>query len=795
MSDGAESFGRRAAGAESASELLKLEQREGMGERFESLDALAGDFVVRSVRGEQPIAATEHENLHGRGRKATLQWNGASAETRSFLDSAFSVEGQQSRGAWSLPDEATLKTGLIRSIPLMRADDMFANNAIFEDRCKVEFASSPEAVLVWSVAEPFFEDIFTPFRLRGEQEGKNSKPREKQIEEWRSIREQFEALGIDASEQLLYMGYGGGWSRIRAEEKRAAKRALAETIYEQVDAATWKRYRALQTLTILQRYYARSNSEGQALRKRVLTRNLERRLSGIFAGDWLSLLDYLGEAPHPEEQITTALPESKLYLGKTQKAQELASKHGLSEEQINLMLASLYDEGDGSSPVETRIEVLKDYWLSFDEAHARQESGMVPLWGLAGESRRFILWREGPYHPALYEHFLSRNLIERIENCWSGAMFARWPERIATEISPHVLMSETFGPALKFWQGCALTAWFMCEGPYSRTTMSGLEHYHRRELAQMRAANAPVDSEMFKELTEVESRLEARKSDAGLDEAPETLNTRGYSPGLYSRLPVTGFKELRDIVTRYRRAWTEKHLERYLRSVSEDAVKSAAREYYRSMNSRGGKPLTVKQFAKVVHEPVNHWFGGDLGAIYRAFGETVPVRPTRVQVLPEDKERFVTSVYANLGGSRHVVQEYWWGQMQELQVQDQDRSELANLSLNYLQLEEVLDCSPTLKEFGASRFKKFSENILSKDVDLAWDRYEEIVQETLRAPRVVELPKAPTPSSGDRVLPTTDSRSQATTNRRLSDSPLSTQSGEPEDPAPKRSWWKSLLGR
>ena len=35
------------------------------------------------------------------------------------------------------------------------------------------------------------------------------------------------------------------------------------------------------------------------MRRRALTRELEATLSGFFGGDWLALLNYVGEEPHP----------------------------------------------------------------------------------------------------------------------------------------------------------------------------------------------------------------------------------------------------------------------------------------------------------------------------------------------------------------------------------------------------------------------------------------------------------------------------------------------------------------
>jgi len=52
----------------------------------------------------------------------------------------------------------------------------------------------------------------------------------------------------------------------------------------------------------------------------------------------------------------------------------------LSEEQLKLIAASLF--GGETSPAERRLSSLARYWEAFDSIHARQESGMEPLWGL-----------------------------------------------------------------------------------------------------------------------------------------------------------------------------------------------------------------------------------------------------------------------------------------------------------------------------------------------------------------------------------------------------------------------------
>jgi len=219
----------------------------------------------------------------------------------------------------------------------------------------------------------------------------------------------------------------------------------------------------------------------------VLTRELERVLSTYFGGDWLSLLGYLGEAPHPKEHLVTALPESKL------RAWSLGERERESDGENRA-------KGDaGNLSVEQRLEVLRLYWEAFDGLHVGQRSGMVPLWGLVAD-KRFIQVTphdHSPYQERLYEKLLPKSLRNEIERLWGSAMLPRAPGRMVTEPFPHALMAEAFGPALTFWHGCSLTAWFLCEGPYSRTDMGGLEEYHRRELAELAAMGTPVDRGPF----------------------------------------------------------------------------------------------------------------------------------------------------------------------------------------------------------------------------------------------------------------------------------------------------------
>ncbi len=408
----------------------------------------------------------------------------------------------------------------------------------------------------------------------------------------------------------------------------------------------------------------------------------------------------------------------------------------MSEEQLKLIAASLF--GGETSPVERRLSALARYWEAFDSVHARQKSGMEPLWGLVEEYPGFIFRAENdgsPHRKGLYRRALPSDLLDEIDELWGSAMSPREPGRIITEPFPHARLAEIFGPALRFWHGCALTAWFLCEGPYSRTDMAGLEEYHRRDLAELEDLGAPVDRGMFAQLIAAEGRLG--------EPQPTYTETQEFEPNLTIETTMSrgsrreGFELLRDLITKHRRAWAEEYLQEYLRKRAENGVREAARVFHIRSAERGGKSPTPKQFAKTAVVPVNRWFEGDVAALYRAFGERSPVSPIRVRAVPEDVEGFAARVYAALGGVEVIPSPEGFDpaarEKHSREVSDnRNKADLANKALEYLRLEEALGRPPTLKEFGRGKFEYWAaEAGLGTETEVAWARYERIVRDAL----------------------------------------------------------------
>lgn len=727
------SFGRKTLQADSIEAALELERVEGRGKRFEVVDALVGELLIRSLRGECVV-----ELSPGKDQERLPVITGLSADSRTFVDDVFRLDRQQPRGAWFLPTEANLRTGIIHFPAHFRQSTRFASTIAWEEHGKASLEKTADALLVWALLEPLFAALYEPFMIRGRLTGNQS--REEQLKSWNAIDSLYQALGFDVTSELAVMRYGGGWHKLGSQEQAAAKQRLLVALARQGEPAMASRYRAYCLLTFLEHYYKKADAQGRARRKQALTKPFERILCAYFGGDWLAFLDYIGEEPHPDEQIVTALPQTHLHIGGTQRAAEVAQQMGLPAAEVERMMAAYWQQSAGASPVEQRVDVLTRYWNAFDDIHARQATGMPPLWGLVEDHRPFDFYYHDPnlpYQPRLYLQLLPATLLTEIERLWGSMLLPRWPDRIISEPSPHMALAETMGPALTFWHGCALTTWFLCEGPSSRTNMAGLKQYYRREIKALEELGTPLDEHLFEELIKGEEQL---GSPLPLTQNSSTVRGKYGISITFTTSSGTrreGFERLRDIITRYRRSWTEKHLSQYLRLRWETEIREAGHAYNLALSEMGKAP-TAKELAKMAAPAVNHWFGGDLSGLYGALREKSPVQPKRVALLPGDRVAFAFSIFQALGGNPRFRQEHAYKAGQDYQAwrKESDRnaqlSELAGLSFWYVQLEEGLGQPPDLKVFGRSKFAHLC-SVVNDDVDEAWRVYTQAIEAAKRS--------------------------------------------------------------
>jgi len=437
-------FGRKALQIESIEATLDLERVEGRRSRFDVVDVLVGELLVRSLQGERVVEMTP-----GKDQDCSLVINGLHADYRAFVDNTFRLDRQQARGAWFLPTEVSLRPGTINFPANFQRSARFASNLSWEEHCRASLEKTADALLVWAL-EPFFDALFEPFVLRGRLAGNRS--REDQLKSWHAIDSLYQALGFEVSQELAVMRYGGGWHKLRSQEQVAAKQRLLMALARQIEPVMAARYRAHCLRALLEHYYKKADADGRARRKQALTKPLERMISAYFGGDWLAFLEYIGEEPHPDEQIVTALPKTRLHVGGVGRAAEVAAQMGIPAAEVERMMAAYWQQTDGVSPVEQRVDALTHYWRVFDELHARQAVGMPPLWGLVEDHRPFDFYYHDPnlpYQPRLYLQLLPKTMLTEIDRLWGTMVLPRWPDRIISEPSPHMALAETMEPALK----------------------------------------------------------------------------------------------------------------------------------------------------------------------------------------------------------------------------------------------------------------------------------------------------------------------------------------------------------
>jgi hypothetical protein len=704
------------AAAGSPDQLLELEGSAGHGGRFADLDRLAADLVAAALSGSKVADITRSSYGEQDGDLLTLTTVGGPG--RALLDQAFALPAQQARGAWFLPEWASLQAATMNLPAYLRRHPWHAVTLAGEDVARVRLASTPDALAAWALLIPLFDTLLAPVTERA---AGSTLPADEQQATWTAILEGYRRLGIPASPAVSVFAYRGGWSGLDRAGQAHARVALLDAIAGVDLPQAAARFRA-QRVQALAAAVVKKSRHGTPLARQVLTKALQPVLAAYFAGDWLAFLDYLGLPPNPNEEVVTTLPRQKLYVGDSAKAASVAAEHGLALDDVHAMLAAFTGQGDAVSPVERRVDVLGRWWTQFDAVHARQATGMTPLWGLVEEGAHALGSAPGPV-PGLYRQLMPTDLVDEVDRLWDGLTLPRWPETIVSEPYPHRLMAETLGPAVRFWHGVALTAWYVCEGPYSRTPLSGLRDYHDRDLAALAEAGTPVHPSLFDQLLKAEQHLgPPRDLDSQFHEVqlPEggSIGIR-ISGGGQCR---DGFEFLRDVITRHRGAWTTTYLADYLRHRWNHELGTVARELHRFLAAKGKAP-TFRQFARFAAPAANHWFNGNLAGLYTTIGEKAPAVPRRVDLLATTANDFVNAVYAALGGERY--DEPLWVTDYPAALRYHQQARLAAASLYYLQLTEALGRTPEPSEFGANRYKWDWASGLEK----GWQLYQRAIEQ------------------------------------------------------------------
>lgn len=775
-------FGHRLLTSASAKEALALERETGRTEQFEEHDVLVTRVMRQSLAGER-IATLSRD----RARGYTLTILALSGEERDWLHRHFSLEHLQSQGQWKIKDRASLAIGILSLPWALSQYGRYGVQLAAEERGPVSL-DTPEALFIWSILGPLFKMLYQPAELRTLRAGEGT--REEQLKTWKGCESFLKDLGLGPGPAFQAIRYGGDWARLRAFERHETVLAFLEELRGAMHPDAGGLFRLHHTRPLIEKYCAKAKQDGTALKKRVVTNALQPVLAGFWGGSWVAFVDYLGERLHPDEHIVTAKPDVELALPSSLHVEAVAEEEDLPASAVAAVAAAVF----GENPVEKRITCMRRFWDAFDDLHARQRPGMRPLWGLVDDGQLGPPRPDGPYQPQLFREVLDSDLNAAIDDLWGGHMWARFPDRILTEWTPHAKMAEAFGPALRFWEGVALTAWFVCEGPYSRTDLRGLREYHAREVADLEDMGMPVDPALFRELVVAEDNLGSAETiwedEVGSDDSVEVS---GLSIILTTRVGHgqrrEGFEAVRDLITRHWRAWAKQHLDAYLNSLWESELKKAGEDYLILLNQRQGKAPTLKQFAKKATDATNHWLGGDVSALYRLLKEKCPTTVEDARRVAGPPYRAAQRLY---DGLLTLVREHTPGEPNA----EHTAYRLLRPGVTYVRWLEGSGAPPK-----QDRLKDFSyyADLLASEADKAWRLFESAIEETCLT--LHDHPQA------DRVAPESPNRDSSSTSR-SSPPPSHTEkrstlvqlTGTPRLPDPnvertKVSWWRRLFGK
>jgi hypothetical protein len=694
--------------------LLDLEYGTGRSAVFETPDAIATNLLAAALSGQQIAEFTPGKP--GMKNDDRLMLPPLSGAARGVLDGSFTLAAQESRGAWLVPEQASLKVGAANLPGHLRSHPWHAMTIAHGDVARVRLGAVPDHLLTWALVIPLFDTLMTPITTRAA--GSEGSP-DDQRTAWADIVRTYQDLGLQVGKTLGVFAYGGGWSGLDRAGQTRARVALLDELAGQDLLDVARRFRARRVHT-LAAATARKYRQGTPLARQVLTRALQPILSAYFGGGWLAFLDYAGLPPNSAEEIVTALPQPRLYVGGASKAAEVAAEQGFDVDDVHAMLAAFMGQTSSTSPVDERVVVLTRWWQQFDTIHARQTPGMPTLWQLVEEGN--VRPVEGPAQP-IYRQLLSPDVLADVDRLWDGVTLSRWPEVIVSEPFPHRQMAQTLGPALAFWHGAALTAWYVCEGPMSRSTLAGLRTYLRRELTALAGAGTPIHPSLFDELIQAEQYLgPPQQTEPEIRQTVQSGDaTFTYTSGTWTR--CDGFEILRDIVTRHRQGWTRRYLTEYLEQHWNQDLRSVSHQLNRRI-AASGKPPTIRQFAGFAADAANHWFNGDLAGLYTALGEKTPAAPRRVDLLPTESHQFIHAVFRALGGETRKPN--------PIDIDDDQAEQrnwqighLACASLTYIQISEALGRSPYPTEFGAKQF----EWAWAEGLEPGWRQYQTAIDE------------------------------------------------------------------
>lgn len=589
-------------------------------------EALVGRVLARVLTGEHTssLAAAPED-----GGPRKLEVHGLDPSERALLDERLPAPPPPDRRR---PAAGRVTRWAIELPRAVRIDPRFSRGWAPETTNLVEF-SDGSTMLFALVIDPILGELTEVFRVRSGEGPHTTKGRRGAVQ--RSI-EAHETLGLDRARLSPILD-----PSLDANGVMRTRAALVES-WAACPPDLGARAMALLCTRLAHRYYAKAKKDGTARRAQVITSTVEPLLKATL-GEWEALLAYLGQSP--------AEPDAR-----------------------PLDLGELVLPPTPPEPVQERLTVAHDWFRDvFGHAHAQLMPGSPSLWGLVPEVHVFEQddqrGSSRGYNPNRWETGLPTGMADQIRRLWGTTTLKRHPNVLVTEAHPETGFAVLLKPAAQFWEGISLTCWFLCFGPYSRTTLGGAQDYYQHALDELTDLGCPVEPKLFDDLIEAGEGADWLFEQASVGVSISISITEDYDVEIGE--PAEGetnpgaaemFLKLRDVNTKHRDRWIDQYLARYLDARWRRDLGIAGNDY-RELHVGRGKPPTVKQAFPKLIRAANTWFGGDLSELARTLHLEGPVTepmPRSHLELPADMRKVRQQVCDELGGKPDAEgAEYW----------------------------------------------------------------------------------------------------------------------------------------
>jgi hypothetical protein len=291
----------------SPSQWLAYERDHRRYEHFEVLDALLSSLWMRFWQGERLV-----ETSFPKGESPKVRLTDLDAAQHQFVTETFALHAQQSRGALFHPTKDRIIPGLVNFGWYQATITQYAFGAAGEERGSMELSGEGDALALWAMIESLFSPLAIPFSIRS---GVSSYSEESIQAKWAEFETYLTICGFKLGDELTAFKPSKDGDRLWAGWKMAQQIEARQSLWSAMSAQANPEMAVslrIEKLREFVEHYSKKTAKGPNIRKKVLNKAMERSLCGLFGGDWLRALEYLGEAPHEEEAIVTAVPTPKI---------------------------------------------------------------------------------------------------------------------------------------------------------------------------------------------------------------------------------------------------------------------------------------------------------------------------------------------------------------------------------------------------------------------------------------------------------------------------------------------------